>query len=171
MRNVKRIADDLRPDEAAEILVLDFDARQKHRFLARLSSGEEVSVLLPRGTLLYDGDELEVDDGTRIRVRAADEPLSVVETDDPLLFSRITYHLGNRHVPLQIAELTAWYPHDHVLDDMVRRLGATVRFEKAPFSPERGAYGHGAVHSHDHAHHHHDHDHDHAHHHHDHDHE
>ena len=168
MRRVTRIADDLRADPAAEVLVLDFDARQKHRFLARLASGEEVSVLLPRGTVLFDGDELEVDDGTRICVRAAAEPLSVVETDDPLLFSRVAYHLGNRHVPLQIADRTAWYRHDHVLDDMVRRLGATVRFEEAPFSPERGAYGHGSVHSHDdHAHH----DHDHAHHDHDHDHE
>jgi len=155
---------------AAEVVVLDFDARRKRRFIARLPSGEEVSVFLPRGTLLADGDELEANDGSRIRVAAADEPLSVVSAPDPLLFARIAYHLGNRHVPLAITPSALSYRHDHVLDDLVRRLGGTVRFANAPFSPEGGAYGPSP---HDHGHHdhdHHDHDH-HGHDHHDHDHD
>jgi len=157
---------------AAEVVVLDFDARRKRRFVARLPSGEEISVFLPRGTQLADGDELEANDGSRIRVRAADEPLSVVTAADPLLFARIAYHLGNRHVPLAITPSELSYRHDHVLDDMVRRLGGTVQFAKAPFTPEGGAYGHSShVHGHDHDHDHHGHDHHDHHHDHDHDHD
>lgn len=136
----------------ADELELDYDARQKHRFRARLASGREIAVTLPRGTRLSDGDRLKLDDGRLVRVRAADEDLSVVTTQDPLLLARIAYHLGNRHVALAITSGRLAYGHDHVLDDLVRRLGAVVGFERAPFVPEGGAYGGGASHHHSHSH-------------------
>jgi urease accessory protein len=142
---------------AADELVLDYDARQKHRFLATLASGVEVAVTLPRGTRLADGDHLRLSDGRFVRVRAAEEALSVVTTPDTLLLARVAYHLGNRHVALAIAPGRLAYGHDHVLDEMVRRLGAAVAFERAPFVPEGGAYGGGGGHHHAHAEHHHDH--------------
>jgi urease accessory protein len=131
----------------ADELVLDWDARRRHRFRGRLASGEEIGVLLPRGSALTDGDELEAEDGRRIRVRAAHESLSVARSDDALLFARLAYHLGNRHVPLQIEPGRLLYQHDHVLDDLVRGLGGEVTFESAVFSPEGGAYGQGHSHS------------------------
>lgn len=148
-----------RPDG---VLLLDFDARQRRRARVKLASGEEIGVNLPRGTLLADGDWLETDDGRAIIVRAAPEELSVVTSGDALLLSRIAYHLGNRHVPLAIAPGRLAYRHDHVLDDMVRRLGVQPTFEHAPFVPERGAYDHShpPAHSHSHSHSHpHSHDH------------
>ncbi len=154
--------------------MLDYDARQKHRFRATLASGEVIAVRLPRGTVLVDGNVLVADDGGTVRVVAAAEPLSVATTNDPLLLARVAYHLGNRHVPLQIAPGRVAYVHDHVLDDLATRLGATVSFERAPFNPEGGAYGLGGHHSHEHDHdpdhHGHEHDHDPDHHGHDHEH-
>jgi urease accessory protein len=153
---------------ATDEVVLDWDARRRHRFRARLTSGEELGVHLPRGTPLADGDELEAEDGRRVRVRAALEALSVVSTEEPLRFARLAYHLGTRHVPLQLEPGRLLYRHDHVLDDLARRLGGTVTFLDAPFTPEGGAYGHGEAghqhgHDHDHDHHHGHHpDHDHA---------
>jgi urease accessory protein len=135
---------------AADELVLDYDARQKHRFRATLASGVEVAVTLPRGTRLADGDHLLLSDGKFVRVRAAEEALSVVTTPDTLLLARVAYHLGNRHVALAIAPGRLEYGHDHVLDEMVRGLGAAVSFERAPFVPEGGAYGGGGGHYHAH---------------------
>ena len=160
----------LSPDRArpsAHVVVLDFEHRQKHRFLATLEGGEELGVHLPRGTVLADGDVLVTDDGTAVLVRAADEELSVAATSDPLLLTRVAYHLGNRHVALRIELDRVSYLHDHVLDDMVRRLGAEVTFRRAPFVPEAGAYGN-HVHRHTHPNSHsrsdpHSHDHDHQH--------
>jgi urease accessory protein len=146
-------------------LRLDYDGRTKSRFRARLEDGEEIAVKLPRGTVLAGGARLLTDDGRSIEVVAADETLSVATTSDPLLLARAAYHLGNRHVPLEIGLGRLAYQHDHVLDEMVRRLGLALSVERAPFMPEGGVYGHGG-----HQGHHHHHDHDHGHHHHDHDH-
>jgi urease accessory protein len=150
---------------ATDEVVLDWDARRRHRFRTRLVNGEELGVILPRGTAVAEGDELETEDGRRVRVRAALEPLSIASAADPHLFARLAYHLGNRHVPLQIEPGRVLYRHDHVLDDLARRLGATVTFADAAFTPEGGAYGHGdAGHSHSHSHdHHHSHSHSHSH--------
>ncbi|BBA34750.1 urease accessory protein [Methylocaldum marinum] len=131
-----------------DTLTLLFEARQKSRLLVCLDSGAEAGVFLPRGTVLRDGDRLLADDGLVVLVRAAAEPVSVVRTADALLFARACYHLGNRHVALQIESGELRYLRDHVLDDMVRGLGLTVEHALMPFEPERGAY-HGA-HQHDH---------------------
>jgi urease accessory protein len=149
------------PTRTDGVLVLAYDARQKHRFLATLEDGRELAVQLPRGSVLGDGDVLETNAGSHVLVRAAAETLSVARTADALLLARVAYHLGNRHVTLQIAPGCLRYRHDHVLDDMVRRLGVEVACEEAPFFPEGGAYGkgghahahaHGGEHGHDHAH-------------------
>jgi urease accessory protein len=163
MKTARSVTREREPAPTGEV-VLDFQRRQKHRFLATLTDGRELGVQLPRGTVLADGDLLRTEDGEMILVRAADEELSIAEASDPLLLTRVAYHLGNRHVALQIEPGRVSYLHDHVLDDMVQRLGAEVSFRAAPFRPESGAYGshpgghHGHGHDHDH-----DHDHDHSH--------
>ena len=108
--------------------------------------------MLERGHLLRGGELLADAEGTQlIRVLAAPEAVSTVRCADPHLLARAAYHLGNRHVPLQIEPGLLRFQHDHVLDDMLRGLGLTVDAEQAPFEPEAGAYQ-SAPHSHSHAH-------------------
>ncbi len=110
-------------------------------------------MFLERGTILRDGDLLLADDGRVVEVEAAPESVSTVQADDPRQLARACYHLGNRHVALQIGAGWLRYQHDHVLDDMVRGLGLEVRSELAPFEPEGGAYvSHAASHGHGHTH-------------------
>lgn len=128
---------------AQAMLSLSYDARQKSRFRTALPDGSEVVVMLPRGETLRDGDALQSDEGVVLGVVAKPEPVSVVHTRDGLLLSRAAYHLGNRHMPLQILPDQLRYPHDHVLDDMLRQLGLNPTCEHLPFEPESGAYGSG----------------------------
>jgi urease accessory protein len=128
-------------------LVLPFDLRSRSRFRAHLVSGEEVGVILERGQVLRGGDLLQADDGRVIEVAAAPESVSNVRSADPQRLARAAYHLGNRHVALQIGDGWLRYRHDHVLDDMLQGLGLQVQVEQAPFEPEAGAY-HNAGHSH-----------------------
>jgi urease accessory protein len=134
-------------------LVLPFHQRQKSRLLTRLSDGEEVGLMLDRGTLLRGGDRLLCSDGRSVAVVAAPETLSIVTAGDPWQLARVAYHLGNRHIDVQVGVGWLGYLHDHVLDDMVRGLGFKVTLAELPFEPEAGAYAHaGAAHSHGHAH-------------------
>jgi urease accessory protein len=134
-------------------VTLTYDERCKSRQRLRLDDGSEAALLLERGTVLTDGDLLAADDGTIIAVRAAAETLSVVRTEDALARTRAAYHLGNRHVPLQITGEDLRYRHDHVLDELVAALGLTVVVMKAPFHPEGGAYGKGGGGGEEHHHH------------------
>lgn len=148
------------------ILRLPFATRQRSRFRAELADGTEVGVILPRGQMLRGGEFLVGTDGSVVRVEAAEEPVSEVRSNDTLLLTRASYHLGNRHVPLELGPGWLRYLHDHVLDAMVRGLGLNVSFTHAPFEPEPGAYAgqdpaqrhtghghdHGHVHGHGHAH-------------------
>lgn len=134
------------------VLRLPFDTRQKSRFRGRLTDGTEVGVMLERGQILRHGDCLVGDQGRVVRVEAAPETVSTVRAGDATLLARVCYHLGNRHVPLEIGAGYARYRHDHVLDGMVRGLGLEPVAEEAPFEPEAGAYGGGHGHGHDHAH-------------------
>ncbi len=124
--------------------------------LTRLDNGREAGLVLERGTVLRHGDGLLAADGTRITVCAAEEAVSTVSTDDAESLARAGYHLGNRHVPLQVGPGWVRYRADHVLDDLVRGLGLVPRHGLAPFEPEAGAYGgahsHGEHHDHDHEH-------------------
>ncbi len=142
-------------------LTLPIDLRIKSRLKVTLDNGDEAGLFLTRGQLLRGGECLADDLGdVVIMVKAAEEQVSTVRCDDPLLLSRICYHLGNRHVPLQIEASFARYQHDHVLDEMVIGLGGSVVTERAPFEPEAGAYQSQAGAGH---HHHHDHEHSHSH--------
>jgi urease accessory protein len=146
-----QIVERLSADSPAQAtLTLPFEQRQKSRLRTRLDSGEDVGLFLPRGTVLRHGDRLRAADGRVIEVRAAPETVSTGRTDDPLLLARAAYHLGNRHVALQLGPGWLRYLHDYVLDRMVRELGLEVICEQAPFEPEAGAYGGGHHHGHDH---------------------
>jgi urease accessory protein len=125
----------------AMTLILPFDQRTRSRQLAQLTSGEEVSLHLERGLVLRGGDRLLADDGRVVEVVAAAETVSTVTADDPWRLARASYHLGNRHVAVQIGAGWLRYRHDHVLDEMLRGQGFSVSVEEAPFEPEGGAYG------------------------------
>jgi urease accessory protein len=148
-------------------LTLPFELRQRSRLRAKLESGEEVALLLPRGRVLRGGDRLLASDGAVIEVRAAPEAVSTVTAPEATLLARCAYHLGNRHVPLEVGPSYLRYGRDHVLDGMIEALGAHVKHELAGFEPEAGAYGghgHSQGHAHGHEHtHEHEHGHDHAH--------
>ncbi len=135
------------PQHADAVLTLPFGDRQRSRLRTQLDSGEEVGFMLPRGRVLRDGDCLRASDGRIIEVRAAVETVSTARTDDMQLLARAAYHLGNRHMPLQVGAGWLRYRHDHVLDEMVEGLGLTVQAEQAPFEPESGAYQGGHQHS------------------------
>ena len=128
-------------------LTLPLEKRIRSRLRAALDDGREAGVFLERGQVLRDGDLLASADGLVVQVRAAAEPVSEVICPDPLLLARACYHLGNRHVALQIREGRLRYQHDHVLDEMLRGLGLEPSFAEAPFEPEPGAYG-GSAHGH-----------------------
>ena len=123
------------------VLCLPFEIRQKSRFRAALDDGSEVGVIVARGGILRDGDVLTGPAGRGIRVQAAPEQVTTVSHVDPRRFAQAAYHLGNRHVPLQIGDGWVRFLTDHVLDDMCRQLGLSVQHESAPFEPEPGAYG------------------------------
>ena len=123
-------------------LVLTFERRRKIRQRARLESGETVALLLRRGTNLRDGDLLATEGGRVIEVVAASEAVSTVHGDDRTALARAAYHLGNRHVPVQVGSGWLRYLADHVLDDMLRGLGLSPEAQSAPFEPESGAYDH-----------------------------
>lgn len=146
--------------EAQFTLTLPFDQRIRGRLKVTLDNGIDAGLFLDRGPILRGGDCIATVDGEIAEIIAANETVSTVKSDDVLLLSRICYHLGNRHTPLQIEPGLARYQHDHVLDDMVRGLGLEPVCEKAPFEPEPGAYG---EHHSDHAHGGHSHGHSHTH--------
>ncbi len=125
---------------ASERLILPFELRQKSRLRATGVAGTELALLLPRGTVLRDGDRLRAVNGLVIAVQAAAESVSTARSDDAARFARVCYHLGNRHVPLQVGAGWLRYLADHVLDKMVEELGLEVSHEHAPFQPEAGAY-------------------------------
>lgn len=122
-------------------LTLPLEKRIKCRLKVTLDSGEDAGLFLPRGTTLKDGDLLISDNGIVVQVKAADEQLSIVSSDDAHLLARACYHLGNRHVSIQIEPNRISYLHDHVLDEMLVGLGFEVSVINAPFEPEPGAYG------------------------------
>ena len=152
----------------AAAVVLDWDTRQKSRFDTDDSQGRHLGVFLPRGTVVRGGDVLVAEDGSLVKVIATPEPVLVVrvcpEHGSPFDLLRAAYHLGNRHVALELqADLLHLAP-DHVLADMLRQMHLLVTEELAPFEPEAGAYAaaghdHGHAHDNDNAH---DHDHSHA---------
>ncbi|WP_250476948.1 MULTISPECIES: urease accessory protein UreE [unclassified Caballeronia] len=152
MRTIdKRLTAKLAPVlvKRAPTLTLPFDARGKSRLAATLDNGEEVALVMPRGTVLADGDMLVADDGGFVRVVAATQDVLVVRAPSVRLLTRAAYHLGNRHTPVEVGADYLKLEADPVLEDMLKRLGVLVAHESQPFQPETGAYGGGHKHGHD----------------------
>ena len=156
--------------KAAATVELDWDVRQKSRFEAVDSRGRRLGVFLPRGTAVRGGDVLVAEDGSLVRVIAAPQPVMVItackQHGTPFDLVRAAYHLGNRHVPIELQPDHLKIEPDHVLADMLRAMHLDVVGTQAPFEPEGGAYTGGGSHSHGHGHTHdhrhgHSHDHDH----------
>ncbi|MBF2025461.1 MAG: urease accessory protein UreE [Oscillatoriales cyanobacterium C42_A2020_001] len=113
--------------------------RSRHRF--ETLDGQVVYLHLPRGTVLQDGDLLQTEDGLIVQVVAKPEPVLTVTAPSPLQLLQAAYHLGNRHVPLEITETYLRLSPDSVLQEMLRHRGLAVVEEVQPFQPEVGAYG------------------------------
>jgi urease accessory protein len=135
-----------------ERVELPFELRQKSRQRARLASGEEVGLIVARGTVMRGGDVVKIADGREVEIVAAKEKLLHIESAE---IARLAYHLGNRHVPVEIGDGFLRIAEDHVLEELAHRLGARVSHIEAPFEPEAGAYhrheemGHGGkIHDH-----------------------
>ncbi len=127
-------------------LRLPFELRQKSRLRTNLASGEDVGLFLEHGTILRGGDYLRSNDYRVVKVIAADESLMQASCSNPLALARAAYHLGNRHVPVQIGEGWLRFQADAVLAKMLRGLDADVIGLSAPFEPEAGAYAGGHHH-------------------------
>ena len=164
-------------ESAADTVVLDFDDRHRRRMAMTGTRGLEFLLDLENAVALRGGDALVLEDGRLIEVVAAAEPLVEIRGADPLHLVRVAWHLGNRHLPTQIMPKGLRIRRDHVIEAMVKGLGARIIEIEAPFDPEGGAYAqaahdhaghdhghHGHHHHDDHAHHHHHGDHDHHHH-------
>ena len=158
----------------AATVELDWDVRQKSRFAATDSHGRALAIFLPRGQAVRGGDVLVAEDGSLVRAVAAPQAVLHITAPTPFALMRAAYHLGNRHVPIELQADHLKIEPDHVLADMLRSLGLQVALATLPFEPDGGAYGghvthdghshHGHHHSHAHGHAHgHDHPHAHAH--------
>ena len=137
--------------EAADTVTLAYLDRHRRRIRLVVDSGETFLLDLARAQHLGDGDGLELDSGGYVRVRAAPEPVLEIEAPDRAGLLRIAWHLGNRHLPLQVAGERLRIRADHVIAEMVAGLGGRLTRLDAPFDPEIGAY---AIAQHDHHHHH-----------------
>ena len=131
----------LAADEAGSV-TLAFDDRFRRRIQLNDDSGSPFLLDLARAVVLNDGDALELDDGSLLTVRAAEEDLAEVRCPTPETLARIAWHLGNRHLPVQIAGDAVRLRWDHVIADMLTGLGAEVVRLRAGFTPESGAYAH-----------------------------
>ena len=129
-----------------EQLSLPFELRQKSRLRTKLKSGEEAGLFLEHGSVLRGGDCLRANDGRIVLVVAADEELMEAKCATPFELARAAYHLGNRHVPVQIGGGWLRFQADDVLAQMLRGLNAKVSKVTAPFEPEAGAYAGGHHH-------------------------
>ena len=142
----------------AATVELDWDVRQKSRFDTTDSESRAIGVFLPRGTAVRGGDVLVLEDGSLVRVIAAKQPVLVIthctEHGSPFDLTRAAYHLGNRHVPIELKPDHLKIEPDHVLAEMLRSMHLIVRETEEAFEPEGGAYGaHGSAHTgHSHSH-------------------
>jgi urease accessory protein len=143
-----------------DAVVLTHDERHLRRKLLTLGQGEQLLVDLPEPVMLGHGDRLVLEDGRHAEVIAAEEALLEIRAADSEALMLLAWHIGNRHLPAQIERERILIERDHVIQDMLAGLGASLREVREPFQPARGAYhAHGGGHSHGHGHgHHHHHD-------------
>ena len=130
-------------------VLIDFDRRHRRRILLTTETGHELLLDLPQAARLRDGDGLQLEDGGIVRVEARPEPLAEIHAHDEAELVRIAWHLGNRHLPVQLIGDRIRIRRDHVIEDMVEGLGGHVEQIEAPFDPEAGAYAGGHHHHHD----------------------
>ena len=143
-------------EKATGSLTLDFDARHRRRLRLTADQGEDILLDLPKAVAMADGDGLQLDDGRWLRVQAAAEQIVEIRHKDASQLVRLAWHLGNRHLPTDIRDQVLRIRPDHVIEDMLRGLGADLANLQAPFQPEGGAYGHSHSHNLDEGGHHHD---------------
>jgi urease accessory protein len=138
--------------QRASTITLDWDVRQKSRFDTSDSAGRALGIFLPRGTVVRGGDVLVAEDGSLVRVEAAPQDVlritACTEHGSPFDLTRAAYHLGNRHVPIELQPDHLKIEPDHVLADMLRAMHMTVVAVSEPFEPESGAYGDHGGHAH-----------------------
>jgi urease accessory protein len=134
---------------AVDRIVLDADERHRRRVMLTGERGTKFLLDLPHATALRDGDGLVLEDGGIVRVVGKPEPLIEISAASPHELARLAWHIGNRHTDVQIVGEHLRIRRDHVLEDMLRGLGARLTPVDAAFDPEQGAYGHGHQH-HDH---------------------
>lgn len=135
-----------------DTVVLDYEARYLRRKLLHCTNGLELLIDLPKATVLEHGDFLIMQNGQCVQVKAADEDLIEVKAETPHRLTVIAYHLGNRHLPVQVESTRLLIKQDHVIEDMLTKMQADVKHTSEPFNPEGGAYGLGRTHGHDHGH-------------------
>jgi urease accessory protein len=135
--------------DATDEVLIDFDRRHRRRILLKTEAGQDLLLDLPQAARLRDGDGLQLDSGPIVRVRARPEPLAEIHAHSDAELVRIAWHLGNRHLPVQLIRDKIRIRRDHVIEAMVEHLGGHVDIIDAPFDPEAGAYAGGHSHSHD----------------------
>lgn len=148
---MKRVTDIRKVDgwdaaAAVDFIVLDAQDRYRRRVVFVGEQGATYLLDLPKPAQLHDGDGLLLEDGSMVRVTGKPEPLVEISVGNPHELARIAWHIGNRHTEVQFVGDGLRIRRDHVLEDMLRGLGATLRFVEAPFEPESGAYDHGHRH-------------------------
>ena len=137
------------PARGRDQVWIDFDRRHRRRIMLRTAAGHDLLLDLPQAARLRHGDGLLLDDGGIVLVQAQPEPLLDIHAHDAAALVRIAWHLGNRHLPVQLLGAHLRIRRDHVIADMVRSLGGHVAEIEAPFDPEGGAYAGGHAHAHD----------------------
>lgn len=143
---------DAKQTPAWDIVTLDYEARYLRRKVLETVHGEKFLIDLPKATVLEHGDLLLLENGNCIEVIAAEEQLLQVQAESTHRLTVIAYHLGNRHLPVQVEPSRLLIKQDHVIEDMLHKMGAKVAHISEPFHPEGGAYGLGRTHGHDHGH-------------------
>jgi urease accessory protein len=137
-------------EKARGTLTLAYDDRHRRRLQLASDAGEPFLLDLPRADVLEDGDGVALSDGTWLAVKAAPENLLEITAANPALLARLAWHLGNRHLPAEIAGDHILIRDDHVIAHMLEGLGARLKRLAAPFTPERGAYDATGRHDHEH---------------------
>lgn len=137
------------PTLSTDEILIDYDRRHRRRIVLKTETGQEILLDLPQATRLRDGDGLQLQSGAIIRVRARPEPLAEIHAHSEAELIRIAWHLGNRHLPVQLLRDKIRIRQDHVIEAMVEQLGGHIDRIEAPFDPEAGAYAGGHSHNHD----------------------
>jgi urease accessory protein len=136
------------PERVVDRITLDHGDRHRRRIALTGQRGLAFLLDLDMAVIIEDGDAVRLEDGRLVEVRAAPERLAEITSDDALRLKKVIWHLGNRHVPAEITEDAIYIAEDHVLVEMVRRLGARVSLVQRPFRPEGGAYDEASRHAH-----------------------